>query len=50
MTNAKLNEQYRIFMRSIGFNPYTKRVEDKELYVAYIKECGLEEYLDDEFK
>lgn len=50
MTNTKLNEQFRIFMRSIGLNPYSKKVEDKELYIAYIKEKGLDEYVDDEFK
>jgi len=50
MKNIKEQELYKNKMLSIGFNPYTRKVEDRDLYLAYIKENGLEEYLDDEFK
>lgn len=49
MNNPKLNEMFRMRMRSYGINPDTKKVEDKELYKRYLKESGFEEFFEDEF-
>ena len=34
---------YRNYLLSIGINPYTDKIEDKELYIAYLKEKNLYE-------
>lgn len=48
MKNIKEENLYRAKMRSIGINPDTKKVEDRKLYLDYIKENKLEEYIEEQ--
>ena len=43
MTNEKLNEAYRMRLRGYGLR-VDGRVEDAELYLAYLEENDLLEY------